>query len=444
MGYYPDWAGETFPPEKIDFTRFDWVDFAFAVPGAAFGLSWDGADDAPALLARVVALAHAAGKKVKLSVGGWDGSRYFSAAAATPEGRATLVGSIRALYTQFALDGIDLDWEYPAQAGAPGNGASADDGARFLDFLRALRAGLPASAVITAAAQTAPFAGKNGAPMRDVAPFAGVLDWVLLMNYDTYGSSPTPGPNAPLGDACHNSTQAGASALAALRAWTAAGFPAQQLVLGVPSYGYISRSDAVALRARDYPRAPVAPSNTNMRRATQKPKGTRKANAARRVLGWVGALVETAGAGVLGPDAQVHNEAGGTDDGQIQFRDLVAQGVLVPYFDSNSTDALSSAPGTPQQVPATAHKNGTHPPAPERLFAGGAGFARGWDACSSTPFLRSAAARQVVAYDDPDSLAMKAQLVRAAGMRGVNMFDMSGDTDEGDLVKALWHGLGRV
>ncbi|KAJ2967315.1 hypothetical protein NUW54_g13538 [Trametes sanguinea] len=31
MAYYPDWAGDAFPPEKVDFSRFDWIDFAFAV-----------------------------------------------------------------------------------------------------------------------------------------------------------------------------------------------------------------------------------------------------------------------------------------------------------------------------------------------------------------------------------------------------------------------------
>ena len=37
-------------------------------------------------------------------------SRYFSAAAADPEGRTTLVDNIHALYTQFGLDGIDDDF----------------------------------------------------------------------------------------------------------------------------------------------------------------------------------------------------------------------------------------------------------------------------------------------------------------------------------------------
>jgi chitinase len=73
--YYPDWAGPNFPPEKIDFARFDWIDFAFALPNAQFGLEWDNEDGTPALLRRLVTAAHAKGKKVKLSVGGWTGSK---------------------------------------------------------------------------------------------------------------------------------------------------------------------------------------------------------------------------------------------------------------------------------------------------------------------------------------------------------------------------------
>lgn len=72
MAYYPDWA--SFPPENIDFKRFDWIDFAFAVPDADFGLTWDD-PGAPGMLHRLVNTAHAGGKKVKLSVGGWSGSK---------------------------------------------------------------------------------------------------------------------------------------------------------------------------------------------------------------------------------------------------------------------------------------------------------------------------------------------------------------------------------
>jgi chitinase len=78
MAYYPDWAGPDFPPEKIDFTLFDWIDFAFAVPNEKFDLTWDDDEAAPMLLDRLVHAAHARGTKIKLSIGGWTGSKYVS------------------------------------------------------------------------------------------------------------------------------------------------------------------------------------------------------------------------------------------------------------------------------------------------------------------------------------------------------------------------------
>lgn len=73
MAYYPDWIGATLPPSKIDLKRFDWIDFAFAVPAADLTLKWDD-PDAPKMLRKLVDAAHDKGTKVKLSVGGWTGS----------------------------------------------------------------------------------------------------------------------------------------------------------------------------------------------------------------------------------------------------------------------------------------------------------------------------------------------------------------------------------
>ena len=75
MAYYPDWVGSSYPPENMDFSRLDWIDFAFAIPDQNMALNWDGSDNAPNLLMRIVSRAHASGKHVKLSVGGWTGSK---------------------------------------------------------------------------------------------------------------------------------------------------------------------------------------------------------------------------------------------------------------------------------------------------------------------------------------------------------------------------------
>ncbi|KAF7352678.1 MPN domain-containing protein [Mycena venus] len=334
MAYYPDWAG--FDPEKIDFDRFDWIDFAFALPTKDCNLTWDDPDAAPDLLRRLVTAAHGKGKKVKLSVGGWTGSQHFSSVVGTDQSRRTFVQNILTVYQGFALDGIDIDWEYPGHQGEGDNEVSKWDSANFLLFLRLLRSQLPPPAAITAATLNTPFCGSSGQPMKDVSQFAQLLDWILIMNYDVWGASSDPGPNAPLSDACNNSTQPGANAAAAFGAWSSAGFPASKLVLGVPSYGYVSKSTATRLRTR---------------RQTQ---------------------------------AQSVQLA--CDGDQIQFRDLHRQGALIRRADGS--------------------------------FTGAGGFTRYFDQCSSTPYLRSLSRNQIVTYDDPQSIVMKAAFAKGMGMLG--------------------------
>jgi chitinase len=69
------------------------------------------------------------------------------------------------------------------------------------------------------------------------------------MNYDVWGGfSTTVGPNAPLNDSCAPASNQQGSAVSAVQAWTQAGFPADQIILGVASYGHsfrVKQSDAL-------------------------------------------------------------------------------------------------------------------------------------------------------------------------------------------------------
>lgn len=164
--------------------------------------------------------------------------------------------------------------------------------------------------------------------------------------------------------------------MAAFQAWTAANFPPCKLVLGVPSYGYISTSHAERLRTRS-----TFSSIPQTRRSDS---------------------------------IKIVDQDGGSDS-QVQFRQLVRQGALVRSL-------------------------GNGPP----IFSSSGGFERRWDSCSDTPFLRSASSGQIITYDDPESLGMKAAFAREVGMLGVNLFDIHGDIDEWDLTDSIRKSLGLV
>lgn len=111
----------------------------------------------------------------------------------------------------------------------------------------------------------------------------------------------------------------------------------------------------------------------------------------------------------------VNNNGGGDDGGQVQFNELISQGALI----RNDPDANRNI-----------------------IYTSSGGFTRYWDECSSTPFLRSESIHQVITYDDPLSLGMKAAFAAQVGMLGVNMFDVHGDSAQWDLTDAVRRNLG--
>ena len=115
----------------------------------------------------------------------------------------------------------------------------------------------------------------------------------------------------------------------------------------------------------------------------------------------------------LEPDVTVRNPNGDDAGGQVNFATLIAQG------------ALKRDDQTGQWV-------------------GAGGFTREWDDCSSTPWLKSWASGQIISYDDPDSISLKAQFSRQAGLRGASMWEITGDMGqaEGSLLAATRSGLG--
>ncbi|KAK7439400.1 hypothetical protein VKT23_017621 [Stygiomarasmius scandens] len=236
-GWYPGWLGTENPPSNLSWSKYTALTFAFATttPDTSV-IALD--DVSKQVLPDFVSSAKENNVDALLSIGGWTGSQYFSTAVGSAENRTAFVKTVLGLVSQYDLDGIDFDWEYPNKQGVGCNAISPDDSANFLSFLQELRQDPTGSQLtLTAAVGITPFAGSDGSPMADVSDFAKVLDRIGIMNYDIWGSwSSTVGPNAPLNDTCAT-TQAG-SAVSAVKAWTSAGFPADQIALGVAAYGH--------------------------------------------------------------------------------------------------------------------------------------------------------------------------------------------------------------
>ncbi|NEJ47718.1 glycosyl hydrolase family 18 protein, partial [Rhizobium leguminosarum] len=85
--------------------------------------------------------------RLVVSLGGWNGSKWFSDAALTEASRRTMVKSCIDLFIRGRTDpaqtgdgdgpaaglfsGIDLDWEFVAAEGAPGNIVRPEDTRNF-------------------------------------------------------------------------------------------------------------------------------------------------------------------------------------------------------------------------------------------------------------------------------------------------------------------------
>ncbi|KAL0574085.1 hypothetical protein V5O48_007870 [Marasmius crinis-equi] len=398
--YYPDWSADSNPPEKIDFSKFDVIFFAFAIPNQSSGLNWD--PDSQNILRRLVSGARNSGKgtRIVLSVGGWGGSQWFSQAV-TSQNRSVFVNALVSAVNSFNLDVFPIRYqlifhshspkyrkEYPNSTGA-GNPHSPSDAANLLSLFKDLRTALGPARIISAAVPHLPWIGENGKPLTNISAYAEQMTFINIMNYDVWGASANPGPNAPLSNACGTSSQPEASAQAALEQWTAAGAPAGKLLLGLPLYGYVSQSSKTTLSGSFAPTEGMVLLQEselqflNGAHPRKKPEETVKAEAT-DLRSWYGQ--------------------------QIPFNVLVSSGALVKQADGN--------------------------------YGEGGGFTMGWDDCSDTPYLYNTSQQTVVTYDDTWSIGDKASFAKDNGMAGC--FTWSLDQDDGlTLQNVIRKNLGK-
>lgn len=224
--YYAAWNQDAMPPSEIDFTALTHVIHFAAIPAATGDLDLDGNGLSAERSAAIVAAAHAAGRKVLVSLGG-AGSYAAFRSAIDPARRARLVANAVQLVTARGYDGLDVDME-PIEQG---------DAASYAAFVREVRAALRAAdpgLLLTAAVPP-----EASAVLPAVA---ADLDQINIMTYDLSG--PWPGwetwHNAPLYDGGRRFQSSGAplpSADGSVNTFIRAGVPGGKIGIGIDFYG---------------------------------------------------------------------------------------------------------------------------------------------------------------------------------------------------------------
>ncbi|KAF5353706.1 hypothetical protein D9758_008618 [Tetrapyrgos nigripes] len=241
--YFTGWhsvnATPIFDVSMISWEKYTRLIYAFAeTTNDPHSITLDGSN--PDALPSFVDAAHQHGVSAIVSVGGWTGSRFWSTAIGTAENRTTFVKTVTDFATQYNLDGLDFDWEYPNRQGLGCNVLNPDDTANFIAFLKELRQDpVGAKLDLSAAVSITPYVDASGNPSSDMSEFAQHLNTVMIMNYDIWGSwSSAVGPNAPLNDTCAAPENQQGSGVFAVQQWNDAGVPLNKIVLGVASYGH--------------------------------------------------------------------------------------------------------------------------------------------------------------------------------------------------------------
>lgn len=257
IAYFPNWGPDLL---SYDLTGIDIINYAFVAPRSDGSLpAGDFSNGGLAFALNSVAKKKYPGLRTVFSVGGWTDSRWFSAIAGDPNKRTRFANDAARYMTENRFDGVDIDWwvwfwggwigeiglfwssqavsgeltetcpifvfrnrEYPLGGGQDGNTQSPSDPKNFVLLLKAIRARIGSSALLTIAASAD--LSRYGDQITQIAQ---QLDVVNLMTYDFAGGwQGNANLNSPLDEQSK-----------AMRAFANAGVPKEKLSMGLAFYG---------------------------------------------------------------------------------------------------------------------------------------------------------------------------------------------------------------
>ncbi|KAJ5630130.1 Endochitinase B [Penicillium herquei] len=217
--YYPNWRiYRKQPPSSLRLGFISHVFYSFACDEwADTQMPVDGAEGC--LRAFVQLKQQYSQMRVILSVGGGGkGSENFAAVAHDPTRLETFVRTARELVDQYGLDGIDIDWEHPADS---------TQGKDYVRLLARIREVLPSPYVLASCLPAGEWALQN----IDLSAAHKYLDMINLMTYDFSGPwEPETGHQAQL-------YGTPTSCYLAVSYILSQGVPSRKVILGIPTYG---------------------------------------------------------------------------------------------------------------------------------------------------------------------------------------------------------------
>ncbi|KKK18771.1 hypothetical protein ARAM_004308 [Aspergillus rambellii] len=162
--------------------------------------------------------------KLVLSIGGGGkGSENFAAVARSQSRTETFAQTARKLVDEYRLDGIDVDWEHPADP---------QQGLDYVRLLARLRDYLPSPRYVLA---TCLPAGQWALQHIDLAKAQNYVDLINVMGYDFAGPwADKTGHHARLYTPSHSTAASCQSAVAYI---LSQGVHQKKLLLGIPTYG---------------------------------------------------------------------------------------------------------------------------------------------------------------------------------------------------------------
>lgn len=192
--YYESWAKDRHGEGKYPITSIP-ANLCTHVLYSFVGITKDGNirvnDDEKDLYEFTKFVKKNAGAKAIVSIGGWsEGSKKFSKVANNKGTRHLFVQNVIQFLEKYGFDGLDVDWEYPAQ-----RGGQKSDKDTFTKLLKNLKNAFADKGFILSAAVAAD--ADSASTSYDIPAISEHLDYINIMTYDFNSNSHTS-MNAPL------------------------------------------------------------------------------------------------------------------------------------------------------------------------------------------------------------------------------------------------------